>query len=509
MSGRYVLGIDVGTTGTKSVIFDVEGQFVSKGYEEYPVFAPKSEWVEQDPDVWWSATIKSVRAAISRANISADDIACIGLSSQTNSPTFLDKNGKPLRRSILWMDRRAEPQATRIREKIGEETIHKITGVKISSFYSVYKILWVKDEEPEIYEKCKVILQPKDYICFKLTGEYVLDVALASSSGFADTRQRNYANELLEELGLSTAKLPKLVNPSDVVGEVGKEAAEATGLAKGTPVVAGSGDVITNAIGSGVIKVGQAYNKIATAADLAVCVDHPIFDRKFRFVSYIHALPERWILMGGSGEAICYRWFRDNFCQLETVVAKQLNKSPYGIMDEEAEKASLGSKNLIFLPYLVGVRSPIWDSKARAVFFGISLNHSKEHFIRSIMEGVAYSIRHRMDIIENELRIPINEVRVVGGGARSAIWRRIMADVYGKQIILPKGEELECLGATILAGLGIKLYKDANEACNKLIPIADQLQPKKENHKKYEKLFRIYVSLYEKLKDIFAMLDDN
>ncbi|MHA1834917.1 MAG: xylulokinase [Candidatus Baldrarchaeia archaeon] len=506
MSGTYLLGIDVGTTGTKSVIFNTEGQLVSKGYEEYPVLIPRPGWAEQEPDVWWNATVKSIKMAMRKASISADDITCIGLSSQTNSPSFLDKDGKPLRPCILWMDMRAEPQAAWVREKVGEETIHKVTGVKIAPFYSYCKILWVKENQPEIYRKTKMILQPKDYIGFKLTGEYVLDVALASSSGFADIRRRSYAENLLEEIGLSVDKLPKLVSPLDVIGNLTKEAAKVTGLAENIPVVAGSGDVITNAVGSGVVKVGQAYNKIATASDIAVCVNRPIFDPKFRFVSYIHALPKKWILMAGSGEGICYRWFRDKFAQLEVEIAKCLNKNPYEIMDAEAQEAPPGSENLIFLPYIVGVRSPIWDSNARGIYFGISLNHDKRHFIRSIMEGIAYSVRHRMEIIEKEFGISIREIRVVGGGARSAVWRRIMADIYGKPIILPRGEEQECLGAVILAGLGIKLYKNSDEACKRLIPTVDKLKPKKENREKYEKLFRIYVGLYERVKDLFFIL---
>lgn len=508
MSGIYLLGIDVGTTGTKSVIFNTEGQLVSKGYEEYPVLIPRPGWAEQEPDVWWNATVKSIEMAMRKASISADDIACIGLSSQTNSPSFLDKDGKPLRPCILWMDRRAEPQAAWVREKVGEETIHKVTGVKIAPFYSYCKILWVKENQPETYRKTKMILQPKDYIGFKLTGEYVLDAALASSSGFADIRQGSYAENLLEEIGLSVDKLPKLVSPLDVIGNLTKEAAKVTGLAENTSVVAGSGDVITNAVGSGVVKVGQAYNKTATASDIAVCVDRPIFDPKFRFVSYIHALPKKWILMGGSGEGICYRWFRDKFAQLEVEIARSLNKNPYEIMDAEAQEAPPGSENLIFLPYIVGVRSPIWDPKARGMYFGISLNHNKGHFIRSIMEGVAYSVRHRMEIVEREFGIPIKEVRVVGGGARSAVWRRIMADVNDKLIILPGGEEQECLGAVILASLGVKLYKNPEEVCSKLIPIIDRLEPKKENREKYERLFRIYISLYERLKDLFVMLSE-
>jgi len=504
----YLLGIDVGTTGTKSVIFDIGGQLVSKGYEEYPVLTPKADWAEQEPDIWWNATINTIKAAINNAAISSDDIICIGLSSQTNSPLFLDKNGKPIRPCILWMDKRAEPQAAWVRTKIGKESFYKVTGVKIDPFYSFCKILWLKENQPEIYEKTNVILQPKDYIGFKLTGEYALDVASASSSGFIDCRKVGYAEELLEESGFSIEKLPNLVSSLDVIGNVTREAAKATGLAENTPVVAGSGDVITNAVGSGVVNIGQAYNKIATASDIAICVNHPIFDPEIRFVLYIHALPNRWILMGGSNEGICYRWFRDNFYQLEVEMAKEICKDPYKIMDMKAEEVPLGAEKLIFLPYLIGVRSPLWDSKARGVYFGIGLNHDKRHFTRAIMEGVAYSIRHRIEIVEKELGLPVREVRVVGGGARSKIWRRIMADVYDKTIILPRGEEQECLGAAILAGLGVKLYKNPDEACNRLIPITDRLEPKKENCEKYERMYRIYVSLYEKLKDLFAMLSE-
>jgi len=506
LSNMYLLGIDVGTTGTKSVIFDAEGKFVSKGYVEYPVIIPKSGWAEQNPSKWWDATVQSLKNAIHRASIPTNEIACVGLSGQTNSPSFISEDGSPLRSSIIWMDKRAEPQASWIRREIGEETIHKTTGVKTDPFYSYCKIMWVKENQPKIFEQTKVILQPKDYIGFKLTEEHFLDKALASSSGLLDTIRGEYAVEFLDEIGLPIEKLPKLVLSTEIVGKVTEKAAKLTGLQKGTPVVAGSGDVMVNAIGSGVVKLGHAYNKTATASDIVVCVDHPVFDPKFRIVSYVHAAPDRWLLVGGSEGGIYYRWFREKFAQQEVELAKHLKKDPYEIMDDEAEKAEPGSRNLIFLPYLTGARSPVWDPKARGVYFGITLNHEKKHFIRAIMEGIAYSVRHRMEIMERELGIRIEEVRAVGGGGRSALWRRIMADVYNKPVILPGGEEHECLGAAILSGVGAGLYKDVDQASDKLIPIVDRTEPKKELNERYTKLFEVYVGLYSKLRDSFSIL---
>jgi len=502
----YLLGIDVGTTGTKSVIFDQSGRLVAKGYVEYPVSTPASGWAEQDPMTWWSATIESLKEAISKSSASTSNIACVGLSGQTNSPSFIDGEGNPLRPCIIWMDGRADPQSAQIRRRIGEERVYKTTGVKVDPFYSYCKIMWVKENQPEIYDKTKVILQPKDFIGFKLTGEHFLDKALASSSGLLDTMKGRYATKLLEDVGLDVEKLPKLVLSTDMVGNVTSKAADLTGLTKGTPVIAGSGDVMVNAVGCGAVKPGRAYNKTATASDLVVCVDRPVFDSKFRMVSYAHTLPGMWLLVGGAGGGVCYRWFRDKFSQLEINLAKSLNKNPYEIIDEGAEQVGPGSENLIFLPYLMGARSPIWDTRARGVYFGIGINHDRRHFARAIMEGIAYSVRHRMEIMEKELGVKIDEVTVVGGGARSALWRRIMADVYNKPIAFPSGEEQECLGAVILAGLGIGLYRDAVQAGDELVSIVDRLRPKKENLEKYSKLFKIYVDLYDQLKDSFQAL---
>ncbi len=502
----YLLGIDVGTSGTKSIIFDINGKIISKAYVEYPLITPKTGWIEQDPEIWWDATIKTIKNAIEKASIKTNEIDCIGLSGHTNTPSFIDKNGKPLYHSIVWMDRRAEKQAQNVYEKIGIEKIHKTTGVKIDPFYSVYKVLWLKDNNPSVIEKIHAILQPKDYIGLKLTGEFFLDKALASSSGYLDINKGEYAYDLLEEIGFPIEKLPKLVLPYEIVGEVTEEAAKLTGLRKGTLVVAGSGDVMVNAIGCGTIEICSAYNKMATASDIVVCIEKPIFDPKTRVVFYNHIIPNKWLLVGGSNSGICYRWFRDKFGIIEKEIAKNLNKDPYEIMDAEAENIEPGSNNLIFLPYLTGARSPIWDTSARGVFFGISLNHDKNHFIRSILEGIAYDVKHRIEIIEKEFGIKINEIRIVGGGGKSSLWRQIMADIYNKTILLPSGSEQECLGAAIIAGYGAKIYEDITKAVKELIPIIDRKEPKKGNVEKYDKLFKIYVELYDKLKESFHLL---
>ncbi|MDH5794465.1 MAG: FGGY family carbohydrate kinase, partial [Candidatus Bathyarchaeota archaeon] len=254
----YLLGVDVGTTGSKSVIFDLDGRLVSRGYKEYPMIMPKHTWAEQNPNDWWKATVESTKMAIRKASIASDKIAGLGLSGQLDSPSFLDKDGIPIRPSILWIDLRTEPQVAWVCEEIGEETVYRTTGVKVNSFYSFVKIMWIKENEPETYERTKVILQPKDYVGFKLTDEYFIDKALASSSGFLDIKLGKFATDLLGEMGIPTEKLPRLVQSTDVVGNVTRKAAEATGLKEGTPVVAGSGDVMANAVGSGVLKSGLA-----------------------------------------------------------------------------------------------------------------------------------------------------------------------------------------------------------------------------------------------------------
>lgn len=502
-----LLGIDVGTTGLKAVIFRRDGEVLSKGYVEYEVTTRRLGWSEQDPETWWTSTVRSVREAVQRAKASLEDIACIGLSGQTNGVVCIDKEGMVLRPCIIWMDRRSVREAQSIREKIGARKFHGTTGVLVDPFYSICKILWIKNNESETFKKTETILQPKDYIAFRLTGQKVIDAALASCTGTLNTHTKRYAESLLEDLDIPADKLPKPVNPDAIIGEVTSQLSKELGIPAGTPVVAGSGDVMVNALGSGSVAVGQAYVKTATVSDIAVTVGKPLLDPKFRFATYLHPALDKWLLIGGAtGGGLCYRWFRDAFGRLEKGISEDLGMDPYELMNEEAETVKAASDGLVFLPYLEGARSPIWDALARGVYLGITSKHRKPHFIRAILEGVAYSLRHRLDIMKNDLNVQIKEMISVGGGGKSSLWRQIIADVCNRPVLLTGGEEHECLGAAILAGVGTGAYSSLEDAVKTTVSFLDKNEPDVKTHGDYEKPYRVYVSLYDKLKDSFHEL---
>ncbi len=507
ISGMLLLGIDVGTTGVKAAVISCNGEVLSKGYVEYEITTPRPGWSEQDPEMWWRATIKCVKDAVENVGASSEDISCVGLSGQTNGVVCIDKKGTLLRPCIIWMDRRSAKEAQSIEEKIGAQEFHEITGVLVDAFYSICKILWIKNNESKIFRKTQAILQPKDYIAFRLTGRKVLDIALASCTGMLDTRSKMYAESLLRDLGIPIDKLPELVNPDSVIGEMTVELAKEFGIPAGIPIVAGSGDVMVNALGSGAIAVGQAYVKTATVSDIVVTVGKPVLDPKFRFATYLHPVLDKWLLIGGAtGGGLCYRWFRDTFGQLEKSISDDLGKDAYELMNEEAETVKANSEGLIFLPYLEGVRSPIWDAKARGVYFGITSKHRKPHFIRAILEGVAYSLRHRLDLMQDDLNVQTKEMISVGGGGKSHLWRQIIANVCNKPVLLTKGEEQECLGAAILAGRGTGVYSSFEDAVRNTVSISDKNEPDVTMHKDYDKSYLVYVSLYDKLKEAFRQL---
>jgi xylulokinase len=504
MTEQYLLGIDVGTTGTKSVVFDTRGAAVSKGYVEYGVSLPKSDWAEQDPKVWWDAVVVSVRKAVANLPANSHNLIGMGLSGQTNGIVAIDDRGNVLHPCIVWLDRRATPQAERVRKQLGEEQFHQITGVRIDPFYSIFKLLWFKEQKPREFQQTAVFLQPKDYVGYRLSGQQIIDVGSASSAGVLDVKRRKFATALLEKLDFPVEKLPKLTNPTEVIGEMTEKIANELGLPQGIPIVAGSGDVMVNAVGTGAVEPDLAYSKTATASDIVVCVDNPLLDHESRIVTYASAIENRWILVGGSSGGICYRWFRDNFADLELQLSRRLRKDPYELLDYEAEMAPPGSGNLIFLPYLAGARSPIWNPNARGVFFGIGLEHGKSDFIRSIMEGIAYSMRDRIEIIEKEIGVPIGEIRAVGGGARSKLWRQIISDVCNKTIVSLACDENECLGASILAGAGTHAFDSVHTGITEMIHPGEKNTPDSQLHEMYSGMFDTYRRLYDQLRQVYV-----
>jgi xylulokinase len=492
----YLVGINIGTTGTTTAIFDEYGNTISKGYTEYNLIMPRKNWVEQNPETWWKAVCHTAKSALKVGKINPKDIAGIGVVGQTNGVVMLDSKGNILDNALLWLDARATEEAREVKKKYGGKEIYHTLGIRIDPFHMYIKLLWVKKHIIN-FNKCYRILSSNSFISFRLTGNYYLDITQASCGGLLDIKKKDYAYSLMDELGVPSEKLPDLVNPSEVIGEINEKSARELGLPKNIPVVAGCGDVMSNAVGAGLITPRKAYHKIGTASDIVACIEKPAFDSQIRVVCYSHAIPDKWLIIGGTnGGGIIYRWMRDRF----------MKGKNYEKMNNLAERVPAGCEGLIFLPYLFGVRSPHWDRTAKGVFFGITNKHYKRHFIRAIMEGISFSMKERLDIIE-ELGVNIEEIIAVGGGSQSSLWRQIMADISYKPIIRLVNPEQETLGAIILAGVGAKIFPSIEYGCKRTVHIREKIKPNYENKPIIEKTFKIYKSLYFNLKECFKALE--
>lgn len=492
-----MIGIDLGTTACKTIIFDENGQEIVKSLKEYPLETPKSGWAEQDPNKWWMVTVSTLKEANQKAHVDPNNISAIGLTGQQSSTVFLNSNGKVLCPSILWMDRRTTPQCDFIKKAIGEDRIYELTALRIDPMYSVSKILWVRENMPNVFNSTYKIILPKDYIAYKLTGNILVDYTNASATQLLDIKKKEWSDELLDSLDIPREILPDLCSSTDVVGGTTKEISDDVGLNEGTPVISGGGDVACPAIGAGVVVPSRTCVSIGTCSDVIICSDKPALDPKKRVGYYPHAILDKYILIAGANTGgVALRWFKDYFGSSESKRAQSLKVSPYEIMDREAEMTKPGAAGLIFLPYLMGERSPIYDPIARGAFFGITLRHQKAHFIRAIMEGVAFSIKHRLDIAE-ELGTKISDIRITGGGAKSSLWRQIIADVTNKPVIVLSTGENTCMGAAILAGVGVGVYRSVKKACDRILTVIDRNEPRATFYGSYSELFKAYKKLYE------------
>lgn len=506
MGGAYILAHDVGTTGDKATLFDLDGRLVASTLKEYSLHQPKPTWAEQNPENWWAAFIASTREILKISKVHPGEVEAIGFSGQMMGCLPIDKDGNPLRPSIIWMDQRSVEQANFIAERIGEEAFYRITGNRINPSYTISKILWLRENEPEVYEETYKFLQSKDYIILKLTGEYVTDYSDASLAGLLDVNKRQWAYEILEELQIPVDKLPRLCASTEVVGGIGRSAAEETGLKPGTPVVLGGGDGACAAVGAGVAKYGYAYNYIGASSWVSICTDKPLIDPKMRIFNQWHLDPNK-VSPTGTMQAAgsSYRWLRDEICRAEVDEARRLGVDPYTIMDSEAEKVEPGSEKVIFLPYLMGERSPWWNPNARGVFFGLALGHRRRHLIRAVLEGVCLNLRIILEAFE-EQGVRIENIRVIGGGAKGRLWRDIMASIYGKTILVPEYlMEATSFGAAVAAGVGVGIYKDFSVA-EKLIRITAVHNPDPILSEKYSTLYEYFKKLYLALVPLYYEL---
>jgi len=503
---KYLLGIDIGTSGTKTVLFDRGGNPISSSTAEYPLYQPEIGWAEQDPQDWWNEVCITNNQVIKDSNINPESISGIGLSGQMHGLVMLDGDGNVLRKSIIWCDQRTAKECVEITEKVGEKRLIDITANPALTGFTASKILWVRNNEPEIYEKCRKILLPKDYIRYMLTGEFATEVSDASGMQLLDIKNRCWSKEVLNALNIPIEYLGD-VHESIVVSEkVHKKAAEVTGLKEDTPVVGGAGDQAAGAIGNGIIKSGQISSTIGTSGVVFAHLDEPIIDEKGRVHTFCHAVPGAWHMMGVTqGAGLSLKWFRDNFCNNEIEVAKGMGIDPYVLMTKEAEKVPAGSRGVIYLPYLMGERTPHLNPKAKGVFFGLSAAHTKNEMLRAVIEGVSYSLLDCMEIIKDTGMNPTN-VMVSGGGGKSELWRQILADMFNCKVSTNKSSEGPALGVALLAGVGTGVYKDIDEACSIAISENSVQFPKEENSLVYKRYYEIYKKIYDDLKGTFELL---
>ncbi|MBC7091212.1 MAG: FGGY-family carbohydrate kinase [Nitrososphaeria archaeon] len=501
----YLLGIDVGTSSTKSELFDLEGNSIAVAQEEYPIISPNVGYAEEDPENgWWKALQNTVKIVLKTSKVNPKEILGVCVSG-TNACVAVDREGKAIINAIMQLDNRSIKYADKIRETVGEEKVFQITGNRIASgTFLAPTILWIKENMPKVFEKTYKFMVPTGFITMKLTGKYTIDLSRCSTTLlYRIGREKGWSQELCKILDIPLEKLPEAYISKEVVGEVCDEASKLTGLARGTQVVAGCMDTVGAAVGSAIVEEGEAFYTLGTLGRFCCCMSEPKFDK--RFINICHAIEDRWLAMAlMQGGGLSMRWFRDELATVAIERAKILGKSAYQIIDEEAEKVPAGSRGIIFLPYLSGEKSPIWDPYARGVLFGFTAMHKMGEVARAVMEGVAYSLRHNIEVFE-EAGFSIPKVRVGGGGVKSRLWRKIIADVTGKTVEVTKMLATETFGDALIAGLGTGVYRSLGEI-KKMVKVDEEILPDAVNHKRYTGMFELYKRIYDHLREDFAEL---
>lgn len=498
-----MLSVDIGTESGRAALLTLDGEMVASSSREYPLYCRKAEWAEQDPDDWWNATVENIRTILAKVN--NPKVLGIAIGGQMHAPVPVDKSGNLLsNRVLLWCDKRSNYLCEDLRKRYNEAEGLKITGNAIVPSWTGFKIQWIKENTPDTYQKTYKFLTCEGYLNLRLTGEMYTDYSEASATYLFDARKKNWSEELVKLLGLDMDKLPPIVEASKVIGKVTAEAAKLTGLKEGTPVVAGGGDMMCLLLGAGIAKFGQACDITGTAADVSVFVEEPLYDPRLMHIH--HVVPGGgWISFGildaGGGS---FKWFKDVFCSKELAEAKTRGISIYRLLDEKANEIPIGSEKLVFFPYLMGERT-LGSSNSRGVFFGLTPRHEIAHCIRAIMEGVTFDLNQSLEIIVDK-NIQIDDIRTIGGGARSDLWCEIKADIYGKTIKTLTNFEGGVVGGAILAGLGVGVYKNVNEAAEKIIKFDKTYDVNKENKEVYKKLYGFYKELHDAMQIYYNKL---
>jgi len=494
-----ILAHDLGTTGNKASLFGIEGNLLSSAFVGYRTDYPRPGWAEQNPADWWRAVQESTQRLLRESNQQAGDIKVVSFSGEMMGCLPVDDKGAPLRTAIIWADQRAEAEAAFIGERVGFERVYEITGHRASSNYSAAKILWLRSHQPDLYDGTHRVLQAKDYVAWKLTGVYATDHSDASGTNLFDLRERQWSEEIMAAIDLDPDLMPPAWPSATVIGRITREAGQETGLAAGTPVVIGGGDGACATAGAGVVHPPDAYNYIGSSSWISFVSRHPLYDPQQRTFTFAHLDPD-YLFPTGTMQCAggSYDW-------LQRVLRGDAEKRVYRQMDELASAVEPGAQGLFFLPYLIGERSPHWNPNARAAFVGLTMAHGRAEMARAVLEGVAFNLRIILDAFRDQ-GAPITALRLIGGGARSALWRQILADVFNLPVLRPKLlVEATSLGAAIAGGVGVGLYPGYGIA-GELVQVEAGEEPSPKNAARYEELYQVFKQTYESLVGIYDQI---
>jgi len=505
-AGDLFLGIDVGTSGTKALLVTGEGRPVERATVEYPLHQPRPGWAEQDAEDWWRATALATRQVLEKAGISGERVVAVGFSGQMHGSVFLDEDGKVVRPPILWCDVRTAPQCRTITERVGgRERLIELTGNPALEGFTAPKVVWLMENEPAAYERTRCILLPKDYVRYRLTGELATEVSDAAGTLLFDVAKGEWSAPVLEALGIDGALLPPVLKSYQVAGRVSSVGAAETGLKPGTPVVAGGADNTCGAVGAGIVREGVFLSSIGSSGVVLTPADSLAKDPQGRVHTFNHSTENQWYLMGVTLSAgLALRWFRDQLGQAERAVEAAGGPDAYDLLAAEAQKSPPASRGLFFLPYLNGERTPHADANARAVFFGLSGAHTRADMVRSVFEGVTFSLRDSVEIMR-ELGREVTEIRAIGGGAKSPFWRQIQADVFGADVLTLEIDEGPAFGAALLAMVGAGRFGSVAEAADTTVRTKERTSPGAARTR-YEEAYAFYRSLYPAFKERYAAL---
>lgn len=496
-----ILAIDQGTSGCKLTIFNLDGLVIADTTKTYDTFYPAENFVEQDCDTWWDVIVEGIQEMLLDKAINAEDIKAIGVDGISWACIPIDQEGKVLYPTMIWLDRRGKEEANWMKEVAGEEALIELSGNPVDACYITPKMLWLKNHHPEVYNKTYKFLQSNGFIVYRLTGAISQDYSQGYGFHFFDMTKGEYNEEMANRLGISLDLVGPLVHCHDVVGGVTEVVAKLTGLKAGTPVVAGGLDAACCTLGAGVVKAGQTQEQGGQAGGMSIALDQPLVHPKL-ILGY-HVVPDMWLLQGGTtGGGGTLNWFNREFGGEEKLEAKKEGTNPFAVMSKKAESIKPGSDGLVFLPYMKGERSPLWSPEAKGVYYGLSFDKTKAHMIRSTMEGVAYSLRHNIETAY-EVGASVGKLSSVGGSSNSDVWTQLKSDITGCDIEVPYSDFATTLGAAILAGVGVGLYKSFDEGVKRCVKIQKTYKAKQENKKIYDQGYKTYVRLSEMLVDAF------